>query len=76
MVEREIKVAFSGGLRIDAEYRGFLIKTDQPVADGGEGSAPAPFDLFLASLATCAGYYALTSASAAASRRKDYRSPL
>ena len=60
MVEREIKVAFSGGLRIDAEYRGFLIKTDQPVADGGEGSAPAPFDLFLASLATCAGYYALT----------------
>ena len=59
MVEREVKVTFGGGLRIDAEYRGFLIKTDQPVGDGGEGSAPAPFDLFLASLATCAGYYAL-----------------
>ena len=60
MVEREVKVMFGGGLRIDAEYRGFLIKTDQPVGDGGETSAPAPFDLFLASLATCAGYYALT----------------
>ena len=59
MVEREIKVVYSGGLKIDAEYRGFLIKTDQPVGEGGEGSAPAPFDLFLASLATCAGYYAL-----------------
>ena len=44
---------------MEAEYKGFLIKTDQPVHAGGEGSAPAPFDLFLASIGTCAGYYVL-----------------
>ncbi len=55
----EIRVSFPGGFRVDAEYKGFVIRTDQPVHEGGEGSAPAPFDLFLASLATCAGYYAL-----------------
>ncbi|MBM3294886.1 MAG: osmotically inducible protein OsmC [Candidatus Aminicenantes bacterium] len=55
----EIQVAFPGGLKVNAEYRGFTIATDQPVRDGGEGGAPAPFDLFLASLATCAGYYVL-----------------
>ncbi len=56
---RELKVTFPGGLRVDAEYKGFVIKTDQPAYQGGEGSAPAPFDLFLASIATCAGYYVL-----------------
>lgn len=35
-----------------------VIHTDQPVKDGGEGTAPTPFELFLASLATCAGVYA------------------
>ena len=59
MNEKAIAVRFSGGLKVDAEYRGFKIKTDQPVYQGGEGSAPAPFDLFLASLATCAGFYVL-----------------
>ena len=57
MTEREIQVTFPGGLKVDAVYKGFLIKTDQPVHQGGEGSAPAPFDLFLASIATCAGFY-------------------
>jgi putative redox protein len=50
-------VRFPGGKRVDAEYRGFTIKTDQLPKDGGEGSAPQPFDLFLASIATCAGIY-------------------
>jgi ribosomal protein S12 methylthiotransferase accessory factor len=59
MDEREIKVFFPGGMKVDAEYKGFLIKTDQPLYAGGEGSAPAPLDLFLASIATCAGYYVL-----------------
>jgi putative redox protein len=53
----EIKVTFPGGLRVDAEYKGFVIKTDQPVKHGGSGTAPAPFDLFLASIAACAGFY-------------------
>lgn len=52
-----MRVTFPGGMRVDAEYKGFTIKTDQPVYAGGEGSAPAPFDLFLASIATCAGFY-------------------
>jgi len=59
MADREMRVTFPGGLRVNAEYRGLTIATDQPVKEGGEGSAPAPFDLFLASLATCAGYYVL-----------------
>jgi putative redox protein len=58
-MNREIKVTFPGGLRVDAEYKGRLIQTDQPVYQGGEGTAPAPFDLFLASIATCSGLYVL-----------------
>lgn len=40
--------------------KGFTINTDQPIASGGENSAPSPFDLFLASIATCAGIYAVS----------------
>jgi putative redox protein len=50
-------VRFPGGKRVDAEYHGFTIRTDQAPQGGGEGSAPQPFDLFLASIATCAGIY-------------------
>jgi putative redox protein len=53
----EMKVYCPGGQKVYAEYRDFVIKTDQPVYQGGDGTAPAPFDLFLASIATCAGYY-------------------
>lgn len=54
-----IDVTFSGGKRVDAHVGGFVIHTDQPVDYGGGGSAPDPFTLFLASLATCAGLYVL-----------------
>ena len=50
-------VRFPGGKRVNAEYEGFTIETDQPPQGGGEGTAPQPFDLFLASIATCAGIY-------------------
>ncbi len=50
-------VSFPGGKRVDAEYDGFTIRTDQSPRGGGEGTAPQPFDLFLASIATCAGIY-------------------
>ncbi|MBN1567470.1 MAG: OsmC family protein [Acidobacteria bacterium] len=53
----EIAVNFPGGARVDARFGSFTVSTDQSVALGGEESAPAPFDLFLASLATCAGAY-------------------
>lgn len=59
-MEKELEVTFPGGKRVDASYKGFVIETDQPVYQGGEGSAPAPFDLFLASIATCAGWYVLS----------------
>jgi putative redox protein len=55
----QLDVYFPGGKRVFADYKGFTIETDQPVMGGGEGSAPAPFDLFLASIGTCAGIYAL-----------------
>lgn len=56
----DMQITFPGGKRVDAQYKGFDIKTDQPVAGGGEGSAPSPFDLFLASLGTCAGFYVMS----------------
>ncbi len=55
----DMDVYFPGGKRVFADYKGFTIETDQPVMAGGDGSAPAPFDLFLASIGTCAGIYAL-----------------
>lgn len=53
-----IQVSFTGGKRIQAKIGDYTIETDQPLKYGGDASAPAPFDLFLASLATCAGIYA------------------
>ncbi|MCG7873528.1 MAG: OsmC family protein [Candidatus Thiodiazotropha lotti] len=53
-----IEVNFSGGKRIEAQVGDFTLQTDQPQKYGGEASAPAPFDLFLGSLATCAGIFA------------------
>lgn len=54
-----IEVSFPGGKRVDAGIKGFIVATDQPLTGGGEGTAPTPFDLFLSSIATCAGIYAL-----------------
>jgi len=59
MSAKELKVVFGDGYKIDVDYKGFLVKTDQPIRDGGGGTAPSPFDYFLVSLAACAGYYAL-----------------
>ncbi len=53
-----VSIEFAGGKRINARIGEFLIQTDQPIKYGGEAGAPAPFDLFLSSLATCAGIYA------------------
>jgi len=55
----EMEIKFPGGARVEADYKGFTVLTDQPVKDGGDNSAPAPFDLFLTSLGTCAGIYVL-----------------
>lgn len=55
----EVVVSFPGGKRVDAQIGSLIVRTDQPVESGGENSAVAPFELFLASLATCAGFYAM-----------------
>ena len=55
----EMEIVFPGNLRVDALYRDFVIKTDQPVKAGGDGSAPSPFDLFVSTLGTCAGIFVL-----------------
>lgn len=55
----DMEITFPGGKKVAADWHGFRIMTDQPAAAGGEGSAPTPFDLFLASLGTCAGIFVL-----------------
>jgi len=59
MSAKELSVKFEDGLKVDVEYKGFVVKTDQPVREGGGGTAPSPFDFFLVSLAACAGFYTL-----------------
>lgn len=54
---KEMTITLPGGKRVYAEAGDHVIKTDQCVADGGEGSAPEPYALFLASIGTCAGAY-------------------
>jgi len=53
----DIVIKLKGNTKVSAEYKGFSINTDQPVQAGGENTAPSPFDLFLASIGTCAGFY-------------------
>ena len=56
---KDITVTFPGGKRVDAHYGGRTVQTDQSVKNGGEDSAPEPFDLFFVSMATCVGIYVL-----------------
>lgn len=52
-----MKIRLEGNKKVDAHFDGFTVKTDQSIKVGGDGSAPAPFDYFLASIGTCAGIY-------------------
>jgi putative redox protein len=52
-----MEITFDGHKRITAHLNGHVIRTDQPLKGGGEDTAPSPFDLFLASIGTCAGIY-------------------
>lgn len=54
-----MEMRFPGGVVVEAVHGGMTIRTDQPEKAGGGSSAPSPFDLFLASIGTCAGFYAL-----------------
>ncbi len=52
-----MEITFDGGKVITAHVSGHTIRTDQPLDNGGGNTAPAPFELFLASIGTCAGIY-------------------
>ena len=53
----EMTITLSGNKKVDAVFNGFTVHTDQPVDAGGDGGAPSPFDIFLASIGTCSGFY-------------------
>jgi ribosomal protein S12 methylthiotransferase accessory factor len=52
-----MEITFDGGKVVTAHSHGHKIATDQPLDNGGGNTAPAPYDLFLASIGTCAGIY-------------------
>jgi len=52
-----MEITFEGGKVVTAHTHGHDIRTDQPLENGGSNTAPAPFDLYLASIGTCAGIY-------------------
>jgi putative redox protein len=56
----EMIIDFPGGAKVDAHFGLYTVSTDQPPTGGGEGSEPTPFELFLASIGSCAGIFVLT----------------
>ncbi len=55
-----VEITLDGGKIVSAHINGKIIKTDQSVKNGGGGAAPEPFELFQASIGTCAGIYVKT----------------
>lgn len=53
----EIKVSLDGDKCVSAQAGNHIIKTDQPLNHGGHDNAPAPFELFMASIGCCAGFF-------------------
>lgn len=55
-----IEITLDANKRVSAHYPdGLTLATDQPVEDGGDGSAPSPFACFLGAIGTCAGVYVM-----------------
>jgi putative redox protein len=52
-----MEITFEGGKVVTAHTKSHSIRTDQPLDNGGENTAPSPFELYLASIGTCAGIY-------------------
>lgn len=55
----ELKVVYKDGVRFEAEIRGHRLESDQPIGAGGQDLGMTPPELLLASLGTCAAYYAV-----------------
>jgi ribosomal protein S12 methylthiotransferase accessory factor len=58
-MEMKYDITFGGNKKVDAHYRGFTIHSDQPLTSGGDNTALSPFELFLASIGMCTGFYVL-----------------
>ncbi|MDA3938437.1 MAG: hypothetical protein PF693_03885 [Spirochaetia bacterium] len=56
----EFKVTFPGNKKVDVEFGKFKVKSDQKVISGGDNTAPEPFYIFLSSIGSCAGIYAVS----------------
>jgi len=56
-MESKFNITFDGNKKVSAHFREFSIHTDQQEIRGGENTAPSPFELFLASIGTCAGFF-------------------
>ena len=52
-----MRIRLGQGTKVEAQIREFTVRTDQIERVGGENTAPNPFELFLASIGTCAGFY-------------------
>jgi putative redox protein len=59
-METKFNITFTGNKKVDAHFRGFTVHSDQPVADGGDNTAPSPLEIFLASIGMCAGFYIIS----------------
>ncbi|PKN38950.1 MAG: osmotically inducible protein C [Deltaproteobacteria bacterium HGW-Deltaproteobacteria-2] len=56
-MESIFNITFDGNKKVSAHFRDFTVYTDQPVAVGGENTAPSPLEIFLSTIGTCAGFY-------------------
>jgi len=56
---KDIIISYPGGKRVNAHYDGITVCTDQSIENGGDASAPEPFDLFWVAQITCIGLYVL-----------------
>ena len=54
------KITFPGNKKVDVAFNNYKIKTDQSKENGGDETAPEPFDIFVGSIGACAGIYAKT----------------
>jgi len=57
-VDMEIRVQYLGNVRFEAATRGHRVICDQPADNGGMDAGMTPPEFLLASLGTCAGFYA------------------
>jgi ribosomal protein S12 methylthiotransferase accessory factor len=55
----QMTTRFPGGVRVDTAFDAHVVRADQSISAGGEDAYPSPFELFLASIGSCTGYYVL-----------------